>query len=261
MKKIEWKTEWKKALFFKNPRLNIALLVAAVLVLWKILCATGIAHPVLLPSPEKVGLVFVKYWKDMLLNVYSSMKLLVFGAGLGLVMGIALGLFTGYKETVRKTFYPVARVISTIPPLVYTPYVVAVMPSFYSASIFIIWSSVFWGTFMSMTNRVGTIDKKIMDSAKVMNLNAFEMIFKVILPYCLPDVIGRLAASMTSAMLCLTGAEMLGAKAGLGYFVKKYSDYADYAKVLAGIILIAAVTTLLDVAVLKLKKAVVKWEY
>ncbi len=245
----------------RNSKIYIVTAALLFLGLWEISVKSGLAHPVLVPPPENVLMVFVKYWKDMAFSVYSSMKLLVIGMGLGLVLGIFLGLFTGYVKILRLTIKPVARVVSTVPPLVYTPYVVAVMPTFYSASIFVIWSAVFWPSFLSMINRVGSLDRKIIDSARVMNLNAFEMIFKVILPYCMPDVIGRLATSLTSSMLCLTGAEMLGAKAGLGYFVKKYSDYADYTKVLAGIILIAVVTSLLDAGLFKLKRKLIKWEY
>ena len=54
---------------------------------------------------------------------------------------------------------------------------------------------------------------------------------------------------------------MLGASAGLGYFVKKFSDYADYTRVIAGIILIAIVVTILNILVMKLQKKVIKWKY
>lgn len=156
---------------------------------------------------------------------------------------------------------PIARVINTIPPLVYTPYVVAVMPTFRAASIFVIFSAVFWPTFMSMVSRVGNIDKKILDSAKSMGLSTFEMLFEIFIPYSLPEIISRLSTSLTSAMLCLTGAEMLGANSGMGYFVKKYSDYADYTKVIAGIIFIGLVVSVLNVLVQYLEKKIIKWDY
>lgn len=57
--------------------------------------------------------------------------------------------------------------ISPIPPLVYTPYVVAVMPTFKIASIFVIFSAVFWPTFQTMIARVSGMDPKIIQSAKV----------------------------------------------------------------------------------------------
>lgn len=240
---------------------DVTMVVFGLLIVWEVVTKMGWAHPVLLPSPENVFNVFAEYGTDMLECFISSMKLLLIGIGLAMIIGVLGGLFVGYVKRLRETILPIARVMSTIPPLVYTPYVVAVMPSFYISSIFVIFSAVFWPSFMSMIARVGNIDKKIIDSARVMNFSTLGMIFKIILPYSLPDVIGRLSTSLTSAMLCLTGAEMLGASSGLGYFVKKYSDYADYTKVIAGIILIGIVTTVLNILVIKLEQKVIKWRY
>jgi NitT/TauT family transport system permease protein len=245
----------------KKSASDIISALYLLLLVWELATKLGLAHPVLVPPPENVFYVFYSNRVDLLDGLVSSLKLLVWGIGLAMVLGIFGGLAVGYVQRLREAVLPIARVMSTIPPLVYTPYVVAVMPSFYTASIFVIFSAVFWPTFMSMIARVGSIDQKILDSARVMNLSVPEMLFKIILPYSLPDVIGRLSLSLTSAMLCLTGAEMLGARAGMGYFVKKFSDYADYTKVIAGIIFIAIVVTILNQLVLKLQQKVIKWRY
>ena len=245
----------------KKSASDIASVIYAFLILWELVVDFGLAHPVLVPSPERVFGIFYTNRLDMLEGLVSSMAILIQGIGLAMIIGVFGGLFVGYIDRIREAVLPVTKVISTIPPLVYTPYVVAVMPTFRAASIFVIFSAVFWPTFMSMTSRVGSVDRKIIDSAKTMNVNVPTMLFKIILPYSLPDVIGRLSMSLTSAMLCLTGAEMLGASAGLGYFVKKYSDYADYTRVIAGIIFIAVVVTVLNILVTLLQKKVIKWKY
>lgn len=245
----------------KKSASDIAAVLYSVLILWELLTRLGFAHPVLLPPPENVFLVFYTNKSDMFTGLLSSLLILVQGIGIAMIIGVFGGLFVGYVERARETLLPITKVISSIPPLVYTPYVVAVMPSFRTASVFVIFSAVFWPTFMSMIARVGSVDKKIIDSAKTMNVSLPVMLFKIILPYSLPDVIGRLSVSLTSAMLCLTGAEMLGASSGLGYFVKKYSDYADYTKVIAGIIYIAVVVSVLNILVAQLQKKVIKWKY
>ncbi|WMC93690.1 ABC transporter permease [Kineothrix sp. MB12-C1] len=239
---------------------DIIKVVYAVLILWEIVAKLGYTHPVLLPSPEKVFHIFYLNWMDLIAGLSSSMIILLQGIAYAMILGIFGGLFVGYVPRLRDTLLPITRVISSIPPLVYTPYVVALMPSFRHASIFIIFSAVFWPNFMSMIAKAGSVDPKIIDSARAMEVSLPTMLFKIILPYSLPDVIGRLSISLTSAMLCLTGAEMLGASAGLGYFVKKYSDYADYTRVIAGIIWIAIVVTILNTLVMQLQKRVIKWK-
>lgn len=245
----------------KKSASDIVTIIYAFLILWELVSVLGFAHPVLVPPPENVFRIFYLNRIDMLDGLISSMSILLQGIVIAMVIGVFGGLFVGYIDRLRETLLPITKIISSIPPLVYTPYVVAAMPSFRSASVFVIFSAVFWPAFMSMISRVGSIDKKVIDSAKVMNVSTPVMLFKVILPYSLPEVIGRLSASLTSAMLCLTGAEMLGANSGLGYFVKKFSDYADYTRVIAGIIYIAVVITILNILIEKLQKRVIKWKY
>ncbi|MGX7196543.1 ABC transporter permease [Enterococcus olivae] len=228
---------------------------------WEVIAKLGISHPVLVPSPERVFYVFIDLWQDMLSGLFSSLNLLLWGVNLALILGISFGLFVGYLNRLRKAIIPIVRVISPIPPLVYTPYVVAVMPTFKIASIFIIFSAVFWPTFLHMIRRVGSVDRKIIDSAKSMDVSTSTMLFKVILPYTLPDIIGSLGTSVTSAMMCLTGAELLGASSGLGYFVRKYSDFADYTKVIAGIIFIGIFVTILFSIIRWIERKTIKWSY
>lgn len=246
---------------FKKSTSDILCVVYVFLIIWELLTKTGVANVVLVPLPENVFHVFLSEKKLILEGLWSSLKLLFIGVTVGLVLGLVLGLVVGYVARLRNAVIPIAQVLNAIPPLVYTPYVVAIMPSFWFASVSIIFLAVFWPTFISMSAKVGSIDKKIIDSAKSMNLTTAEIIFKVILPYSLPEIIMKLSQSITVAMICLTGAEMLGAKAGMGYFVKRFSDYADYTKVVAGIIFIGFVVTILNILIRQLQKKVIKWQY
>lgn len=250
--------------YIRNPKrstLNIVSISYAFLLFWDLMSRLGFTHPVLVPPPENVFYVFVTDWQDMLTGVVNSLKLLLYGVGLALLLGIFLGLIVGWIPGVRDTVMPIANVISPIPPLVYTPYVVAVMPTFKIASIFVIFCAVFWPTFQSMVGRVASVDKKVIQSAQVMKVSTPTMVFQVILPYCVPGIISGLSGSIRVALLCLVGAELLGAGSGMGYYVKKYSDFANYTKVLAGIILMGIVVTILLALVKFLQKKLVKWDY
>ena len=244
----------------RKSAIDIAFITFLLLGIWESAYKLGFTHPVLVPAPENVFYVFIEQKELMLAGVVSSLVLLAWGVGLAVILGVFLGLFTGWIPRFREAVVPIANVISPIPPLVYTPYVVAVMPTFKIASIFVIFSAVFWPTFQTMIARVSGMDPKIIQSAKVMNVSNPKMLFQVILPYTLPDIIGGLPGTLRGAFLCLTGAELLGATSGLGYFVKKFSDYADYTNVIAGIVLMGIVVTIIDVLVKKLESSLIKWK-
>ena len=86
------------------------------------------------------------------------------------------------------------------------------------------------------------------------------MLGKVIFPYCLPGIIKSISKSLRGAFMCLSGAEMLGMNLGIGYFIEKYKSFADYRCVLAGIVTVGVITTVIDIAVNRIEKAVIKWE-
>lgn len=245
----------------KKSELDIAAVTFLILGFWELSVKAGWAHPVLVPAPEDVFMVFYSERELMLQGVGSSLWLLLWSVGLALVLGVFLGLIVGWIPRAREAVVPIANVIGPIPPLVYTPYVVAVMPTFRSASTLVIFMACFFPVFTTMISRVASMDRRIIQSAQVMAVSTPQMLFRVILPYCMPGILGSLPGTMRGAFLCLTGAELLGASSGLGYFVKKFSDYANYTKVIAGIILMGVVVTLIDIALEQIYKRAVKWNY
>jgi NitT/TauT family transport system permease protein len=238
---------------------DIATVIFAFFLFWEYYTKFGNAHKVLMPPLENVFNIFATDYPNMLDGLFASLKLLGIGVSLALILGVGLGIFVGWIQRLREAVFPIAKVLSTIPPLVYIPYVVAIMPTFRMASIFVVWSGVFWPTFMYVINYIAGIDKKILDSAKTLNVSTPTMIFKIILPYIFPGIIRNLALSISSAFMCLTGAEMIGASSGLGYYVQKAASFINYPKVLAGIIFIGIVVTVINKFVVFLEKTFIKW--
>lgn len=91
----------------------------------------------------------------MILGVFSSLSLLLIGFGVSLPLGVALGLIAGWNSRLRETVVPIARVLSPIPAIIYAPYLIAIMPSFRSASAMVLIIGIFWPTFLQMVARVG----------------------------------------------------------------------------------------------------------
>lgn len=229
-------------------------------IIWELVTRIyNITPEALIPSPENVFNVFTIDYEFMLHGLASSMVLLVAGFTLALVLGNILGLFVGWNDRLRNDFYPIAKVLSPIPPMIYTPYLIAIMPSFTSASIAVIALGIFWPSFMGMIYRVGSMDKRIIDSAKTLGVSTPTMLLKVILPYSIPSIVSELRIMLSTTFMVLMLAEMIGAQAGLGFYIKKYSDYADYTRVTAGILFVGVVITLLNIVISVIEKKAVKW--
>jgi NitT/TauT family transport system permease protein len=239
---------------------DIVLIIFVLLALWELLTTTTKrVSTFLVPSPEKVFSVFVIDWREILVSIGSSLNLLFTSLVLALFCGVVFGIIAGWFDRLRNIFLPIAKVITPIPPIIYSPYAVGVMPSFRAASIFIIFSSIFWPVFISMVVTVSNVDRRIMDSAVTMNTGTRAMFLHILFPYSLPNVLSGMNVTLSAAFMTLTAAELIGAKSGIGRYIRFAADYANYSKVLAGIIVVGIVVTFLNKLLLVVQKIIIRW--
>ena len=244
----------------KRSTCSIASVVWVLFIAWEV-AATDlkVTHPVLVPIPENAFAVFARIPDELAGNVVSSMTLLAEGFITSLVIATIVGLFVGWLPKVRETVFPIAKVLAPVPAIVFTPYLVMLLHSFRAAAVMVIFLGILWPTLMNTILRVEQLDRRILDSAKMMGLSTPTMIFRVLLPYLYPTIVTGLKVQLPSAMLMLVMAEMYGASSGLGYFVINYTNYGNYTNVVAGIIMVGIVVTILDGLVGLLIRKTVKW--
>ncbi len=244
----------------KKVALDIGIIVYVGFLIWEYITAkVGVKDAMLYPAPENVFNILATDYPKILEGVGSSLRLMGIAFALALIFGVGLGLIVGLSDRLSGTLMPIVRVISPIPPIIYSPYAVALLPSFRAASIFVITMTIFWSIFMNMVLSVRQIDRKIMDSARTLNLSKASLILHVLLPYSLPGIINSVSVSVSTSFLVLTAAEMIGATSGLGWYVKYNADFANFTKVIAGIFVIGVVVTVLNALISLVKKLLIKW--
>lgn len=240
---------------------DIMSILWGLMLAWEI-CVTklDLMHPVLVPALENIFTVFRNDYLIMAVGVLSSLEILFIGVAVGLALGTFLGLFFGWNDRLRHIFGPIANVLAPIPSVVFAPYVIAIMPTFRSASVVVILLGIFWPTLLKTIISVESIDKNIVDSARTLGLKNTAMIFQVLLPYSVPSIISGLKVTMTTAVMMLTFAEMMGSTKGMGYYIVNFNTYGNYTKVIAGIIVVALVVTLLSSVIHQIQQRAIKWQ-
>lgn len=239
---------------------DIVLLIWVLFLVWDLVSTKfNVAHPVIIPAPEAVFNVFYAQSTVILNDFFSSVTLLIVGFLGGLALGVILGIVCGWIPRLRAMFFPIANVLAPIPPTVFAPYLIVLLPTFRSASAFIILLGVFWPQFLNMIVRVSSLDVQLLENARSLGVKNLTMITKIILPYVFPEVLKSLRVSMTTAFLMLTFAEMLGATSGIGYFISNANNYANYTNVIAGIIVCGVVVTVLSFITAYIQRKFTTW--
>lgn len=238
----------------------IVIIAWVILLAWEMTSTKlGAANPVLFPCPEAVFNVFPTQWPTLVENLLASLQLLAMGALTAIVAGLVLGAICGWVPSLQSIFAPIARVLAPIPSVVFSPYLILLMPTFRAASATIIFLGIFWPMFLNTIIRVNGMDRRIVESARMLGLSSFEMVKDVILPYLLPGVVNGLNGQLTAAFTMLTFAEMLGASSGLGYYIINYTNFANYVNVIAGILMVALLVTVLNWLINVARRHLVKW--
>jgi NitT/TauT family transport system permease protein len=80
-----------------------------------------------------------------------------------------------------------------------------------------------------------------------------------VFPAALPHIFSGMNVGLVFSFIMLTVAELFGASAGLGRFVQYYADYADYPRMVAGILYTGLVVLLAIELLERLKKRALFW--
>lgn len=241
--------------------LDIVGFIFVVLTIWSLATAKfNILNDMLFPAPGRVIAQFAEDKSKIWTNIRSSIGITVKGFLLAVVVAVPLGLFIGWSARVGSAASYITKFFSSIPPIVYIPYGIALLPTFKSVSVFVIFLATFWPVFAGTMSGVLGVDKKIIDSAKVLNVSKPEMLFSVILPASLQQIFLGCNQGLSVSFILLTSAEMIGARDGMGYYVKYYSDFGDYTRTITGLLVIGFVVIAVTFLFNKLQNHLLRWK-
>ena len=65
---------------------------------------------------------------------------------------------------------------------------------------------------------------------------------------------------LSVSFILLTSAEMIGARDGMGYYIKQYSDFGDYTRTIVGLLVIGVVVIVISFLFNKLQRYLLRWK-
>ena len=241
--------------------LDIVGFIYVLLGVWSLATAKfNVLNPLLFPAPGKVIHQFAEDKQQILINIGSSLGTTLAGFLIAVAVAVPLGLFIGWSARIGSAATYITKFFSSIPPIVYIPYGIALLPTFKSVSVFVIFLATFWPVFAGTMSGVLGVDKRIIDSAKVLNVSKPEMLFSVILPASLQQIFLGCNQGLSVSFILLTSAEMIGARDGMGYYVKYYSDFGDYTRTITGLLVIGIVVIAVTFLFNKLQSHLLRWK-
>ena len=114
-------------------------------------------------------------------------------------------------------------------------------------------------TVASMTG-IANVDKDYFEAARTLGATNRQLVFKVAIPHAMPSILSGCTQAMSSSCTAIMIAEMLGVKAGLGWYMNWSKSWASYDKMFAALFVICIIFTVVTKALEAVKRHVLRWQ-
>jgi NitT/TauT family transport system permease protein len=250
-----------------NQRAPWLLLLGLFLTLWEIATAKLAWLPLpFFPPPQAIIEVYTDDLPKLFDSVWASIKLQLGGYAIGAAIGFVTGVSIGWSRAVGYWMHPVLRFIGPLPATAWLPIAFFTFPSSWSASTFLIALATGFPVTVLTWSGVASVSNAYYDVARTLGAKPSFLVLKVAIPAALPHVFVGLFMGLGASFAVLVVAEMIGVKAGLGWYLQWAQGWAAYSNMYAALIVMSllcsgAITLLFRARdhLLIWQKGVVKW--
>ena len=248
----------RQALLFRG-RFILGLACAAVI--WDLITAKFSLLPLpFFPSLAQILDVIVEDWSLLALSALYSMRLyfvgMIAGASLGLISGALIGWFKIWDYWLS----PIIRFSGIVPAVAWLPIALVIFPSSFATGVFLIFISSWFPVSSMMAQGISSTPKSFFESARTLGASPNYLLFKVAIPNSMPSVFTGILTASAFSFTTLIVSEMVGAKAGLGWYINWAKGWGAYSKVYASIIIIAIEFWLILCIIGAFRAKVLRWQ-
>ncbi|MFG1478000.1 ABC transporter permease subunit [Xanthobacter sp. V4C-4] len=210
--------------------------------------------------PQALLEVYLDDWEKLGLSTVASLKLLAWGYGIGAVVGVSLGVAIGWWRAAGYWAHPVLRFIGPLPATAWLPVAFFLFPSSWSASVFLLALATGFPVTILTWSGITSVNKDYYDIARTLGASQRFLVLKVAIPAALPHVFVGLFMGLGTSFAVLVVAEMLGVKAGLGWYLQWAQGWAAYANMYAALIVMALMCSGLVTLLFRVRDHVLAWQ-
>lgn len=235
--------------------------IAAFLALWEIVPRTGLVDGIFLPPFSRVAVAWWTLLTDgtLWLNLSASLVRSLAGAGLAIVIAVPLGILVGWYKPVADLLNPLLELFRNTAPIAIMPVFVLLLGLGEQSKIALVLFACTWPIILNTVSAVRTVDPLLVKSARSLGFPTYAIFVKVILPSAVPQIFTGVRIAAASAVMVLVAAEMVGAKAGLGFLINTAQYNFEVPEMYAGIVTISLLGLLLNQILVTAERRLSRW--
>ena len=235
-----------------GPQLVAGLILTA---LWEAGVRLGGVPTFILPAPSQVVVSLVKNFPVIADHTRITLYEAMTGFVIAVLLSFVLAFIMDSVPVIKKALYPVLVISQTIPIITIAPLFVIWFGYGLLPKVIVVMLVCFFPMVVSFMAGLQGVDGEMYDLLKSMGASRMQIFRLLKLPGALPSLFSGMKISAAYSIMGAVIGEWLGARAGLGEFMRRSMHSFAVDKTFAAIIVI----TVLSLAVFEIIKLLEGW--
>jgi NitT/TauT family transport system permease protein len=214
-------------------------------------------------EPLKIGARVVD-WFFVARDIYGHLAITlvetVLAFGLGTAFGLACGLWLALSPMAAAILDPYIKALNSMPRVILAPIFAVWFGLGVASKVALGITLVFFIVFFNVYQGVREVSPVILANARMLGADGRALLRHVYLPSATSWVFSSLHTSVGLAFVGAVVGEYLGSSQGVGYLILQAEGTFDINTVMAGILVLTGFALLLDSAVGRIEKRLMKWQ-
>ena len=235
--------------------------ILVVLIAWEVFARSGKVTAFMLPPFSAVAeriyadAISGALWRNLSVTMLRALT----GFFIAAAGGIALGAAMARNKVVRWFFDPIISVGFPMPKIAFLPIIILWLGVYDVSKICIVVFDAIFPVVTATLAGIAGVDKVLIWSGRNMGASERELMWQIVLPAALPQILTGLQVALPIALIVAIIAEMAMGGYGLGGAMMSASRFADSRGVFAGIVEIAIVGYALIKAMAVIRRRLLAW--
>ncbi|MFQ6111650.1 MAG: ABC transporter permease [Nitrospinota bacterium] len=196
---------------------------------------------------------------DIPLHTAASLWREAMGFTLSVLVGTALGIAMARSRFMEDFFEPLVSLIYPLPKSALIPILIVWVGIGHLSKIAVIFLGCILPVVVSSFNGARGVDRFIIWSARNMGTSQRRLLWRVIIPAALPDILSGTRVALAISFVLLVSSEMLAANSGLGFLIFFLGEGGEYAGMFASIMTVTLLGFFADRLYLSFMRRVLVW--
>ncbi|HMJ44779.1 MAG TPA: ABC transporter permease [Pseudolabrys sp.] len=235
--------------------------ILLVLAAWELLARSGKYTPYQLPA---LSAVLERIWSDavtgdLAINTALTLYRALVSFAICAVGGVLIGMAMSRNKIANWFFDPIISVGFPMPKIAFLPVVILWLGVYDVSKITIIVIDAIFPVIAATIIAIQNVEREFIWSARNMGATNREVLFQIVLPAAMPQIMTGLQVSLPLTLIVAVVAEMLMGGYGLGGAMMTASRFANSVGVFAGIVEIAVIGYILVKTMSLIRRRVLIW--